>query len=256
MQPREGSISTQLPRLRDSLGLKGTLPQPPRGRQPRRGRPVPCTAWPAAAQPHRSLPSPCLSLSGESRPTDLGRLGLEGGLTAFGPSSGALAWGLCRGVRRWRVSRCPARHSSPAAGPGPGSCPAAAPVGGCSLSAAAGASAPGGPSRSKSCGAGCTTRGPPTSRRGGPMTRSCPHPWPPRRPTTWGRCRPASGGRAPQCSQTRLWGEIPSGRLPAGGARATSRPPWHHLRLPVDRACLPLGERGRHNLSGAETRWC
>lgn len=112
------------------------------------------------------------------------------------------------------MSRCPARRSLPAAGLGPGSCPSAAPAGGCSLSAAAVALAPGGPSRSKSCGEGCTTHGPPRSQRGGPTTRSCPHPWPPRRSTTWGCCRPASGGQAPQCSRTRPRGGDPC-RAPA-----------------------------------------
>ena len=164
-------------------------------------------------------------------------------MTAFGPSSGALVWGLCRSMRRWRVSRCPARRSWPAAGPGPESCPSAAPAGGCSLSAAAVASAPGGPSRSKSCGEGCTTRGPPRSRRGGLMTRNCPHPGSLRRSTTWGRCRLAPAGQAPQRGQTRPQREVPAGRLPAGGVRASSRPPWRHLRPPVGRACLPLGER-------------
>ncbi|KAB1279973.1 hypothetical protein Cadr_000016419 [Camelus dromedarius] len=156
--------------------------------QAQRGRGAHCSAFPswppAQAGPPPSLISPALPASH----TDLRRPGLERGLCAFGPFSGGLAWGLCRGARCW--------SGLPAATPGPGSCPSAAPAGGCSPWAAAGAPARGGPSPSRARGEVYTTHGPLRSQRGVPTTPSCPHPWPPCLLTMPGGRRPSSGDQA------------------------------------------------------------
>lgn len=141
--------------------------------------------------------------------------------------------------------RCPGRRSWPATGPGPGSCPSAAPAVGCSLWAAAGAPAPGGASLSRVRGETCRARGPQRSRRGGLMTPSCPHPWPPRLLTTPGGCGPFPGGLAARCCQTRPCGELPAGHLASGRARATSGQPWSHPQPQGDRARIPWGQRSR-----------
>lgn len=170
---------------------------------------------------------PCLQLCAQrhSGRLSLGRPGLEGRSSVFELSSGGLAWSFCRGVRCWRVSRCQGRHSSPAPAPGPGSCPSAALAVGCSPWAAAGAPAPGGASPSSACGEVCRTHGPQRSQRDGRMTLSCPHRCLSRQLTTPGGYRPFPGGPAPRCSQTRSSGELPTGRLAAGKAWATSGQP-------------------------------
>lgn len=170
------------------MSQAGSPSQGHAGHQPRWFHPGTHAALLVASLP--SCPSPGRAT------TDLGWPGPEGGASAFGPSSGGLVWRLGRGARRWRVSRCPGRHSWPATAPGPGSCPSAAPAAGCSPWAAAGTPAPGGASPSRARGAVCVTHGPPRSQRGGPMTPSCPHPCLPRLLSTPGSCSPSPGGLA------------------------------------------------------------
>jgi hypothetical protein len=157
--------------------------------------------------------------------TDLGVRGLDRRLSPRGSFSGALERRLCRGVRHWRGLRCPGRHSLPATVPGPGSCPSDVPAVGCSFWAAAGALTPEVASPSRAHGNGHTIHGPLRSQRGGQMTPSYPHPCPPGLQTRWAGCRPSPMGLVPQCSQTRLHGELPEVCPTAERTQATSGQP-------------------------------
>lgn len=174
--------------------------------------------------------------------TDLGRPGPRGASSASGPSARGPARRLCGGVRRRRASRRPEKRSCPATAPGPGSCPSAAPASGCCPCAASGTPAPAGASPSKAGAEGHSTRGPRRSRTDGPMTPSCPHPWPPRLQSTAGSCRPCPGRLASRGGRARPRRECPSGHPAAGRARAASGPPRGPSGLQRTPAGLPWGE--------------